>query len=212
MSCPLCRAQDITFYHRDNKREYLQCQRCSLVYVAENDRLNLAAEKAEYDLHDNDPNDEGYRRFLSRLVTPLQQRLEPNAKGLDFGCGPGPTLSVMMEEAGWPIQLYDIFYYDDRSYLQKKYDFITATEVIEHVFDPYELVKRLWELLEPGGYLALMTKLLKNKEAFSQWHYKNDQTHVCFYSKSTFQTITEKLGAELEFIDDDVIFLKKMNA
>ena len=36
------------------------------------------------------------------------------ARGLDFGCGPGPALTLLMEEAGFAkMNLYDPFYFAD---------------------------------------------------------------------------------------------------
>ena len=68
------------------------------MFVPRSYHLSAADEKAQYDLHENDPNDPGYRAFLDRLAGPLDKRLAPHSHGLDFGCGPGPTLSVMLEE------------------------------------------------------------------------------------------------------------------
>jgi len=45
--------------------------------------------------------DPRYRRFLARLAEPLIAHLPKGARGLDFGCGPGPTLSLMLREAGF---------------------------------------------------------------------------------------------------------------
>ena len=51
-----------------------------------------------------------------------------NSQGLDFGCGPGPCLSVMLEEQGHSLQLYDLYYANNRLLVNTEYDFITATE------------------------------------------------------------------------------------
>ena len=110
MDCPLCGEAAPHHYHRDLRREYLQCVRCALVFVPSHYHLDRDAERAEYELHENDPADAGYRRFLSRLVDPLVQRLPDNAAGLDFGCGPGPALAAMLEEQGFSMSLYDPFY------------------------------------------------------------------------------------------------------
>jgi 2-polyprenyl-3-methyl-5-hydroxy-6-metoxy-1,4-benzoquinol methylase len=196
-------------YHRDRRRDYRQCADCALVYVPATQRLDAAAEKAEYDLHDNDPQDAGYRRFLSRLAEPLLARLKPARQGLDFGCGPGPTLSLMLAEAGHRVDHYDAFYADDRAVFGRRYDFITATEVVEHLHAPGEELQRLWDMLKPGGVLGLMTKLVIDAEAFAAWHYKNDRTHVCFFSRATFAWLAQRLGARLEIIGKDVILLSK---
>jgi 2-polyprenyl-3-methyl-5-hydroxy-6-metoxy-1,4-benzoquinol methylase len=141
-------------------------------------------EKAEYDLHRNSPDDAGYRNFLNRLFAPMLERIRPGSLGLDFGCGPGPTLSVMFEEAGFSMVVYDQFYANDRESLAKKYDFITATEVVEHLHNPAWDLNMLWTLLEPGGYLGIMTQQVVDKKAFRRWHYTQDPTHVCFFSPS----------------------------
>ncbi|MBT6026512.1 MAG: hypothetical protein HOG96_00440, partial [Porticoccaceae bacterium] len=99
-SCPLCCNDNLADYHCDKHRYYLQCKRCSLVSVPRQFHLSSEAEKEVYDQHQNNLNDQGYRKFLSRLADPLLEKLAPNSFGLDFGSGPGPTLSLMLEEKG----------------------------------------------------------------------------------------------------------------
>jgi 2-polyprenyl-3-methyl-5-hydroxy-6-metoxy-1,4-benzoquinol methylase len=172
--------------------------------------LSPAEEKAEYDLHRNSPDDVGYRRFLSRTVEPLAARLAPASNGLDFGCGPGPTLSVMLEEAGHQVALYDPFYANDQSVFKRQYDFITATEVVEHLRRPGEELARLWACLAPGGFLAVMTKRVINRQAFARWHYKADRTHICFFSAQTFEWLAKQWQAGLVFEGKDVAILEKV--
>ncbi|WNO10901.1 class I SAM-dependent methyltransferase [Teredinibacter sp. KSP-S5-2] len=192
--CPLCRGLELVDFHQDKKRCYRQCVRCHLVFVPSEYHLNLDAEKGEYDKHQNSPDDNGYRVFLGRLFHPLNQLLRSNSIGLDFGCGPGPTLSVMFEERGHRVTLYDKFYYPDNSALTTtQYDFITATEVVEHLAQPWETFRLLWSILDSGGHLGLMTKLVESPERFSQWHYKNDPTHISFYSWETLLWLMEAL-------------------
>jgi 2-polyprenyl-3-methyl-5-hydroxy-6-metoxy-1,4-benzoquinol methylase len=179
------------------------------VFVDTHYHLTAVQEKAEYDLHQNLADDVAYRKFLSRLQNPMADRLRQGAHGLDFGCGPGPVLSLMFEEQGFNMDVYDIFYCDDKSILQQRYDFITATEVIEHLFSPGEVIDHLWGQLLTGGIMGLMTKQVIDKHAFSQWHYKNDKTHVCFFSRQTFNWLAEKLDADLELIGQDVALLSK---
>lgn len=209
LPCPLCQVEDSYPFHKDKRRHYWRCRHCALVFVSAGQRLDRDAEKAIYDLHENDPSDTGYRRFLSRISEPLGQWLDGNRKGLDFGCGPGPLLAAMMEEQGHRMSVYDHFYAADLSVFDVAYDFITATEVVEHLFDPAAELHRLWCCLKPGGVLAVMTKLVIDRQAFANWHYKNDPTHVCFFSRETFEWLAEELGGEVRFVDKDVIFLQK---
>jgi hypothetical protein len=209
-TCPLCHHQGVNHYFEDKRRAYLQCQQCELVFVKPEQRLEASEEKAHYDLHENDPSDAGYRRFLSRIADPLTDKISSNSQGLDFGCGPGPTLSIMLEEAGHTMELYDIYYHPETSVLERTYDFMTATEVIEHLYHPDKVWQQWLNLVKPNGWIGLMTKLVIDVEAFAGWHYKNDLTHVVFFSRQTFQFLAERDKLELEFFGNDVILLRKV--
>ncbi len=206
--CPLCGGKNIGAYAEDRFREYLICRTCALVFVPEQYRVSDEREKARYDLHNNYPDDPGYRKFLSRLFEPVCARIPEGAAGLDFGCGPGPALAAMFREAGYFIDVYDKFYAPDSKVFEKTYDFIAAAEVVEHLHYPgYELA-RLKKLLKPGGILGIMTKLVKSREAFDKWHYKNDNTHVCFFSQETFKWLARDWQVPVEFIGNDVIIME----
>ena len=115
----------------------------------------------------------------------------------------------MFEEMGHTVTIYDYFYAKDPVALQQTYDFITATEVVEHLHDPATILSQLWTLLKSGGYLGLMTKLVRDQEAFAKWHYKNDLTHVCFFSRATFEWLADHWQADLKFFGNDVMLFHK---
>lgn len=207
--CPLCTGKDIQHYAQDKKRDYWQCQNCDLVFVAKEQQLDHEAEKAVYEQHENNPQDIGYRKFLSRMSQPVLERVAPASQGLDFGCGPGPTLSLMFEEAGHSMAVYDPYFANNPDVLSKKYDFITSTEVFEHLSSPKKVLEQLLTILKPGGWLGLMTKRVIDQEAFSRWHYKNDPTHITFFSDRAFHWIAWHYGLTLDIVDQDVVLLQK---
>jgi hypothetical protein len=207
--CPLCAAAEISEYFKDRRRSYAHCSTCSLVFVPPKEYVTREAERAEYNLHQNDTDDPGYQAFLSRLMDPLVERLPPGARGLDFGCGPGPALAHMLRAAGFEVALYDSFFFPDEAVLEVSYEFICATEVVEHLHRPGEELERLWSLLPKGGWLAIMTKLVRNRAAFTSWHYKNDPTHVCFFSQDTWRWWAQRHGASLEIIGADVVLMRR---
>jgi len=213
-SCPLCGGTDVVAYHRDVVRDYLNCRTCDLVFVPPGQHLTAADEKARYDRHDNRPDDPRYQRFLDRLFTPLNQRLARNSRGLDFGCGPGPTLSKMFEDAGHSVALYDPYYAPDKSVLSARYDFITLSEVAEHLAEPGPELDALWAGLAPGGWLGIMTKRVRDQAAFSTWHYITDPTHIGYFSETTFQWLAGRWSstgrpATLVIAGDDVVLIEK---
>ena len=208
-ACPLCKVGYGQDFFQDKRRKYLRCRTCGLIFVPSSQLVSPADEKSRYDLHQNSSEDQKYRRFLSRMFTPLAQRLVPGSRGLDFGCGPEPLLSRMFEEAGYPMTTFDYFYNNVPSAFTEQYDFITATEVVEHLHDPGTELDRLWDCLKPGGYLGIMTKFADNRADFSQWYYKNDKTHVCFFSQPTFDWLAARWNADLTVQDDDVALFRK---
>ena len=81
---------------------------------------------------------QGYRRFLSCVTTPvlnwLKQNHLPTAQLFDFGCGPGPTLSVVLAEEGWTMENYDPMFFPNAALLDNQYDLVVYTEAVEHFF------------------------------------------------------------------------------
>ncbi len=207
-ACPLCGADKPTAYHRDRLRSYWRCQDCTLVFVPPAARVNAAAEKARYDQHRNDPADPRYRQFLSRLTDPLVARVPRGAVGLDFGSGPGPALGPMLAEAGLIVHTYDVFYAPDQTVWSRRYDFITATEVIEHLYHPLTELDRLFSALVPGGYLAIMTRWVGDHGTFACSRYIRDPTHVCFYNAATCRWIARRWRASLELPRTDVALFR----
>ncbi len=205
--CPLCHNSDTTHFYSGENRKYRHCSICDLVFVPSSYFISAEEEKAKYDNHRNTPENAGYVAFLNRLLLPLQSALRPGAKGLDFGSGPGPTLHLLMKKRGYEMAIYDPFYAPDNTVFDQKYDFITSTEVIEHLYDPMAELERLWHCLERGGILGLMTAF--RVKDFAGWYYKRDLTHIRFFTPKTFGWIAERLDARLKIPRSGVILLHK---
>lgn len=214
--CPLCHSSHLSLFCQDKRRSYFRCNQCALVSVPAGQHLSAEAEKAVYDQHDNSTADEGYKTFLRRTWEPLKQALQvrhgqdlSHLAGLDFGCGEGAVLSQVAAEDGARVANYDLYYHPDTQVLERQYDFVTMTEVIEHIADAAAIVATLNKLLKPGAILAVMTKRVLDADAFSRWHYKHDPTHICFYSDDTFQWLAVEQGWRCELVGKDVVLLHK---
>ncbi len=207
--CPLCCSENPAPLCTDRRREFFRCSECDLIFVPERFHLPPNEEKKRYDLHQNDPADSSYRNFLSRLFQPLGKKLEPGSHGLDFGSGPGPTLSLMFEEAGHPCADYDLHYANDPALLDRQYDFLACSETMEHLYRPREEFQRFLKLVRPGGWIGIMTQLHDEAPVpFDRWHYKDDETHVCFFSKRSFQTLEKIYDLCVDFHPDSVILIQ----
>ena len=188
---------------------YRTCPDCEAVFLRPELFLSPEEERERYLLHENAPDDPGYREFLSRLAGPLLKRLPAGQEGLDYGCGPGPALARLIEEAGHRVRLYDPFFHRDPAVLEREYDFITCTETAEHFHAPAEEFARLDALLKLGGLLGVMTAFRPAEQDFSSWHYRRDPTHVVFYRETTFHRLADRFGWRPEFPALDIFIGRK---
>lgn len=215
MSCPLCQQNKIQLFHSDKNREYWRCQICDLIFVPSQFFLSAEAEKTRYQQHNNDPNDQKYCAFLSRIILPMLSHLSAGDRGLDFGCGPFPSeksaLAILFDQAGFPTEIYDPFFAPSTEVLDQKYNFIVTTEAIEHFYQPLKEVGLLFNLLKPNGTLGIMTRRHDSSDDFTRWVYKDDPSHVCFFSKQSFHWIAKRWQVKLEFIDNDIMIFHKQN-
>lgn len=207
--CPLCLGDDLTQLVMVRQRRYHDCARCGLLHLDPCHRLDARAEQAHYGHHQNDPADPRYRAFLDQLARPLVDRLPTGASGLDYGAGPGPTLSVMLRKQGFTMADYDPFFAPHPALLERQYDFITCTETAEHFWSPGAEFVRLVAMLHPGGILAVMTECLRDGQPLDQWRYLRDPTHVVFYRTASFAWIAARHGLQLEQPQANVALLRR---
>ena len=208
-TCPLCMSAETAHYCKDRRREYRHCTVCRLIYVPASYHLPVAEERRRYSTHRNSPHDHRYRAFLGRLHDPLVTRLPPGARGIDFGCGPGPTLSVMFAESGFAMVDYDPCFFAERGLLNDRYDFLTCSEAIEHFCTPAVEWQRIQGLVRPGGWIGIMTARVDEVSDFPSWYYKEDPTHVCFYSRATFDWLAARDAMAVEYCGESVVLLRR---
>ncbi len=170
-TCRVCQSKQVAPFETVDKKVYERCSCCKSTFLHFKYLPSISFEYERYKLHQNCSEDQRYRNFLSQVSVPLLTKLEPMQKGLDYGCGPAPTLSKMFEECGHSVSLYDPFFYKDETVFKTKYNFITCTEVAEHFHYPFQEFTKLNQLLLPNGWLAIMTSFLNNDSMFAGWHY-----------------------------------------
>jgi len=209
MNCPLCLSDDWKeeVAGADSRLYYL-CENCLLIFADPKHFLSAREEKARYKAHRNSIKDEGYVNFLSRVIDPMITYLKSGMRGLDYGCGPGPTLSHLVKGHGIFCDDYDPYF--KKNSLCPPYDFIFSTETFEHFQYPAKEIQKIRNLLKSGGMLGIMTECWTTLEEFGSWYYTKDPTHMSFYNKSTFNYICSRFGFALhEQADKRVYILEK---
>jgi len=204
--CPLCITTAEKFY--EDIQKYYHCPVCHAVFVAQEDLPDEALEKERYELHDDNAEDEGYRKFVSPITSNIEKDFSKEAvKGLDFGAGTSQIITKVIREKGYDISSYDPYFHPNKELLKKKYDYIASCEVIEHFYHPAKEFALLKSMLKKDAKLYLMTDIYDERMEFSSWYYKNDPTHVFFYTKKTFEWIQEKFAFTNLIIEKRLIIL-----
>ena len=206
MKCLLCQSPSIL-----NINEVFDCSFCGLIFKDPKNYYDHDKDVLRYSTHNNNAEDQGYIKFLNLLIKPLMQFVSPkNFKALDFGCGPGPTLSRLLAEHGGVVENYDPLFFINDEALKTTYDVVTSSEVVEHFKNPSFDWQLLVGLVKPGGVLAIMTLLKTPQIDYKNWWYKNDPTHVAFYSEKTLDYLADRFGLEIIYNDKkSVIIFKK---
>jgi hypothetical protein len=196
--CPLCQQRAQLPWVIAHQKPYYRCSFCDLVWLKPDCRLGLQDERRHYGLHENDPGDPAYRRFLAPLFDAVESHILPASTGLDFGCGPGSALAAMFREAGHEMLLYDPYFVPAADVLQRSFDFICLSEVAEHLFEPRRVFTQLSSSMAQGAVMGVMTQPVPEcPRVFTDWHYPRDPTHVVFFNQTSFSWLARHLGLVL---------------
>lgn len=209
MRCNVCRTLSTELFSKVDNKIYWKCNTCLVIFLDHKYRLSKEEEKSRYEQHQNNIYDRNYRLFLSKLFNPLRNNLRSDFRGLDFGCGPGPALAEMFREEGFVVDIYDPFFFPIKSNLNKKYNFIACSEVVEHFFNPIKEFKLLDSVLQQDGLIGIMTSFLESEDEFDHWYYRKDPTHVHFYQRYTFEVIASRMGWSHQIVSNNIVLFKK---
>lgn len=208
--CPLCLHGDTVFYSKDRFRNYHLCSRCALIFVPFGFHVSQQEERERYNLHNNDPDNPGYRKFLNQLAQPLIKFLKKPSSGIDFGSGPNPALSKLLEAEGYQMSNFDPFFANNRNFFSQNFDFLTSCEVIEHFRNPLKEWEKMVMMVKQNGLIAISTETFNEEISFDTWYYKSDKTHVCFYSEKTFVWIAGNFNLKKIYENSPVRIFEKL--
>ncbi len=151
----------------------------------------------------------GIFRAVASLVT-----LTADTRWLDYGCGNGGLVRHLRErgigaatgfDEGWiaakarasgiPILQADAL---DR--MTGQFDVVTAIEVLEHLEQPVDVMRRIRRLLKAGGLLFFTTGNAEPvRGRLLGWRYLVPEVHVSFFEPSTAARALRQAGFEPEF-------------
>jgi hypothetical protein len=210
MYCTLCGSKKVSKINSLSQplRLYYSCDECHLIFTDPKHHLSREEEKNRYLVTSQQQDKSVHDHDLHEIIDPALKYITPEMKGLDYGCGPEPLLSEILTEKSFRCYNYDPLF--DFGHPEEVYDYIFATECLENFFVPANDLHKIDELLKIGGYLFVTTAQTPKIENFDKWSYKDEPTHVSFYSKATFDYIAKKFNYNIVYNDEKrcVIFQK----
>jgi len=169
--------------------------------------------------------------YYSLVRHDLIQMIEGNGnKILDVGCGEGQTGWVLKntgkarEVVGIELnenaaksaegKLDKVIHGDVEKlslpFQAEYFDYVILADVVEHLVDPWQVVKRLSLFLHGEGFLIVSIpnigywRVLKDLILFDQWEYQAegilDKAHLRFFTKRSMIEMMNKTGFEVESI------------
>jgi len=157
----------------------------------------------------------------------IRELIPPNAvRFLDVGCNDGSfgawlkssrqcrVLGIEPNESQAAIATRNLdavvqgFYPESIDSINEQFDCITFNHVLEHIYDPWEALRKTKKLLAPGGrvvslipntrYITLMYQLAVK----GRWDYQEagllDRTHIRFFTRANAIEMFEESGYRVE--------------
>ena len=140
-------------------------------------------------------------RNLYRLLK--ENGLTEHSEFLDYGCGQGTFLSYLKERKFGSARGYDKYSdrYGSTAVLERKYDFILANDVLEHVLDPRALLRELSSLMTEGGTLVVCTpessRIDLERQSNDFLHIVHQPFHTYILSKDAFADLAAEFNLEV---------------
>ncbi|MBN2737576.1 MAG: class I SAM-dependent methyltransferase [Spirochaetales bacterium] len=211
MVCPLCSSHTLEKIQAPQKL-YYRCLTCDLIHIDPSHCLAPEEEKIRYGFHNNSLENKGYVDFLMQFIHFIPpELLTPKSAILDFGCGPTPVLSLLLEQQGLSPTLYDRYFFPETPWRRQKYQLILVHEVIEHIQNPAEYFKTWGQILAPSGRLIIRSHFHPQENSdFLKWWYILDNTHISFFSEKSYDYLEKQGLWTIEESDKkSMIILKK---
>ena len=222
VSCPCGSALPATISFRSSTRQYFRCQECALVFRSPRPR-DAAIEKEyqhAYDAIYLKSSVDHYRAPVFRSVLEhLSEYKTPPGHLLDIGCGAG-EFALLCRNMGWTCSGVELSQQAaevaarrgitmlPHDWLEEpgglvnytgRFDVITLINVLDSVCDPIGVLRRVHQMLNPGGVVVIRVPNaifhLSVRRVLNLLKAQRQQAfHLYIYSPSTLENLLSSVG------------------
>ncbi|EFA74594.1 propionyl-CoA carboxylase [Heterostelium album PN500] len=209
-TCPLCLNSETKHYSSAFKKEYYDCPTCTLVFVHPEFHVTEDKEKSRYYFHNNSAHDAKYVAFLKPALDSLLPLLSADKSdyGLDYGCGPGPTLSILFGEQQIKMENYDPFFmpndkvkqFTDKQQQQQQQDNEKKEDDKQQQQQEQQIQKEEETELKPFDFITCTEAIEHFKSP------KNDLDRILSHRHSLLKKSSGHLLIMTQFLKNDEMF------
>ncbi len=236
MRCPVCNSDSILDSCQSGKNRVMRCQSCSSEFLKnyKQNRDHIYS-RSYYDPWNLEEDDTATARMKHLNFQNLIDRLEKRCEGvngkkfLDIGCATGYMLDVAREKGcevyGVELSTWactqavkrhkNVFNksLEECSFARNFFDFISMTDVLEHIDSPHIFFEELNRIIKRGGYVLITTpdNLSWSRRCMGRkWFHFNKDDHIIFYNRKAlsyisglhgFQVLEEKSNRKVMCMD-----------
>jgi SAM-dependent methyltransferase len=219
--CRLC--QNPAHLVFEDTRPFFACNVCGLIFTD----CCISVEAVEKHYKDQHSNTFDWMKEANSFTGWLKNlgHADPclSLSILDYGSGSG-LLTEAFRRIGFKVDCYEPMVHGEfnRESYSEAYGVIILNEVIEHLEDINKTLDIVDSVLAGNGFVFIKTLLTDQiindpenfKESFTHWWYKDDPTHISFFSFLTIEYLCKDRGRNLMVratsSTDNCVVLQKM--
>jgi len=225
MACPMCASKSARLRFRDDPHALFDCAECDLTYVSprvpEGDLIEdvygesywRSTEPRNGGYEDYRADADLYRRTFARRWKGLERHFPATGRALEIGCAAGYFLEELLGR-GWdvlgiepsaPMAATARKRLGANRILQatlaqselaaRDFDLIVLWDVLEHLPDPVEALRKARSALRPGGKLIVETQNIRAPFARltgRRWHHFKHREHLVHFHRATLRECFER--------------------
>lgn len=204
MQCYVCHTHTSSPVFTKKDVPYFYCRTCETIFSK---HIPSQVIKTENDKANERNKPSLYHTQLDRITKALGKTPR---NLLDFGCGDGTLVEYTTQQE---IESFGI---DKRTQLQVEhfpkasFDAVTMIEVIEHLYDPVSVFKKLNWVMREGGVIYVESTFIDTILNPETDPYVDPSIgHCCIHSKQSIAHIARQSGFEPQWLNQNVVILKK---